>query len=167
MIATAVVATSAGIGGRSLRTQTDTERMRLSAARMTSLMRCATRSSNRCDSPVTTSAAAMVSRAVVDAVLERVGGPGRGQIELDVEVDLERLLPLPLLGEHADHAEGAQPPDLDAVGHTAGTLSGAPGPGHRRVATRPRPNGSSCLPLIRSMIVTACGPSGTRPAQRM
>ena len=39
-------------------------------------------------------------RPVVDGVGQGVGHPGRPQVDVEVEVDLERLGPLLLLGQH-------------------------------------------------------------------
>lgn len=54
--------------------------------------------------------------AVVHGVGQGVGARRGGEVQLEVEVDHERLAPLLLLGEHPVAPEGAQAAQLDAIG---------------------------------------------------
>ena len=57
----------------------------------------------------------VAERAVVDGVGQRVARTGRREVDEQLEVDLERLGPLLLLGQHAVHAHLAQAGDQDAI----------------------------------------------------
>ena len=57
----------------------------------------------------------VADRPVVDGVGERVAGTRRREVDEELEVDLERLRPLLLLGEHAVHAHLPQVRRSDAV----------------------------------------------------
>jgi len=76
-------------------------------------------------------------------VLEVVGVPGPAGVELDDDVDLERLRPLLLLGEDADGADGADAGQLDAIGVDGGPpLSGPGGTSTQLACSRPQCAGS-------------------------
>src|SRR3712207_7583878 len=67
--------------------------------------------------------------AVVDRLGEVVARAGGGEVDDRVEVDLERLGPLPLLGERPADAEGPEPAQLDAIavhGSVGGVTTRAP-----------------------------------------
>ena len=55
-------------------------------------------------------------RAVVDGVVQVVGPAGRGEVGLEVDVDLERLGAFALLGQDAATGRDLQPTQLDAIG---------------------------------------------------
>src|ERR1700693_3917185 len=91
-------------------------------------------------------------RAVVERVVEAVAGPGGAQVGLYVEVDLERLRPDLLLGQHAVGAHHPQPAQLDTA--PAGRSV------HHRVAERAtssRPTGPICRAASCSITVTVLG----------
>ena len=137
---TPTVSMSTASGGRSLRRPTVTPRMRWSTSRTASAtcqrqgleqgVRAGTRDGGGDH---------VGHRAVVDGVRQGVGHAGRSQVDVEVEVDLERLGPLLLLGQHPVGADTAQAAQLDAVARPAvarpsGRLGG-PGAGlagHRR-----------------------------------
>src|SRR5690606_37426233 len=104
-------------------------------------------------------------------------GRGGGQVDRQVEVDLQRLVLGPLEVEHPDPAPQAQAAQLDAVGrggHDEGEGDedeedddGDEGelPDDRAwsrscsaEATRLRPSGPSCRPVSRSVTEMAWGP---------
>ena len=86
-----------------------------------------------------------ITARVVDRVVEVVGSTRRAEIDLELEVDLERLGARLLLGEHAVHAEHRQARDQDRA-HSA--------PAWRRART------------MRSSIVIATISRPTAPSSR-
>jgi len=54
-------------------------------------------------------------QAVVDGVAEGVGAAGGGEVGTDVQVDLEGLGPLRLLGQRPVNAQQAEAPELDPI----------------------------------------------------
>ena len=102
-------------------------------------------------------------RPVVDGVAEVVAGTGDREVELDVEVDLERLVPLGFLGERAAAAEEPQPAQLDGVG-TGGQADASAARTLAR-ATSSRPGGPSWRERSCSLMAMARVDSGTRPAK--
>ena len=106
-------------------------------------------------------------RPVVDGVGERVGAPGGGQVGGQVDVDLEGLGPVSLLGQRPVGAEDPQPPQLDAVAQLAlpdFPLRGPLGPRFRARATSSRPGGPIWRELICSTMAMAWASVCTRPA---
>ncbi len=99
--------------------------------------------------------------AVVDGVDQRVAATRDGQVELDVEVHLERLRPDRLLGESAAQAEDPQAAQLDGVGGAQARASLASTPAR---ATSSRPGGPSWRERSCSLMAIARVVSGTRPA---
>ena len=110
------VASCCGTGGRSLRTVTDTASARSSASE-TSATRSASRSSKREPLGHDHALDHGTQRAVVDRVVERVGAGGGRKVEMKVDVDLERLWPLLLLGQRPADPGRDQPAELDPVAH--------------------------------------------------
>ena len=58
-------------------------------------------------------------RPVVDGVDQLVGGAGDPQVDVEVDVDLERLGPVVLLGQGPVGPDRPQPPQLDPVAQVA------------------------------------------------
>ena len=91
-------------------------------------------------------------RAVVDGVGQGVAGARRRQVDLEVEVDLERLVGRLLVGRAAPRHQ-PQAPQLDPVVTRPPTVA----------QSRPRPpargpSGPSWRPVRRSVTEMACGP---------
>src|SRR5690606_35743717 len=104
---------------------------------------------------------------VVDGVAEVVAGRGGGQVDGEVEVELQRLVLAPLEVQHADPPPQAQAAQLDAVGRGGhdgddGEEGEVPDWAWSRSwaaeATRLRPSGPSCRPVSRSVTEMAWGP---------
>ena len=94
-------------------------------------------------------------RAVVDRVGQLVGG-GRGvQVDVEVQVDLEGLGPLLLLGQGPMGAQEAQAAQLDAAQLALMV---------RARATSSRPGGPIWRELICSTMAMAWAEVGTSPA---
>ena len=55
--------------------------------------------------------------AVVDGVAELVAAPGVAQVDVEGEVDAQRLGDLPLVGQGADDGRHGEPVDVDPVVH--------------------------------------------------
>ena len=87
--------------------------------------------------------------------------PGRGQIELDVEVDLEGLRLGLLVGEHADDARDAEAAQLDQVCRGHGLLRDGGGEGDEVAPQGAQLAESSC-----STSDVAWGAIGTTSAHR-
>ena len=108
-------------------------------------------------------------RAVVEGVTEVVGGPRRGQVGHHVEVDLQRLAALLLLGERPAVAAGHEAAKLDPVGRCHVRVVWVvvhQSRGGGRVAasaTSSRPSGPSWRWVSRSTTVTVLGAESTRP----
>ncbi len=101
-------------------------------------------------------------RSVVDRVAQLVAGAGRRQVSLQVDVDLERLGPLGLLGQGAMGAEAAQAPKLDPVAQEE-----APVARERATATSSRPGVPiwrwvSCSRMEMAEAGAATSPANTR-----
>ena len=100
--------------------------------------------------------------AVVDGVGQGVAGTRRREVELDVEVDLQGLGPLGLLGQGAAAAEEPEAPQLDGVG--TGAQADASAASTPASATSSRPVGPSWRDRSCSLMAMARVVSGTSPA---
>src|SRR3546814_11719902 len=103
--------------------------------------------------------------AVVDRVVEAVGGAGGGQGEHDVDVEPEGLGLGLLVGQHADDARQPEAAQLDQVVGSHGRRPYGFGivPA---MPTRSRPSGHLWRDSRRSLTDVACGASGTKPDHR-
>ena len=98
-------------------------------------------------------------RAVVNGVGQGVGAAGLGQVGGQVEVDLERLGPVLLLGKGSVDTEQSQPRQPDAVRQDFDFSI------VRATATSSRPGGPIWRWLICSTIEMAWADNGTIPDQ--
>ena len=156
-------------GGRSLRTTSSTASMRPSTA--------STSVGQQVGEPLQQPDVArrgpaherLAQGAVVDGVVEVVRCRRGGEVDVHVDVDLDGLGHLELLGEHPDEGVEAEAPQLDDRRHARGsTGSGtgvAPGIDDAR-ATSSRPGARAGATSRRSMTVTEPGSSATMPIHR-
>ena len=101
-------------------------------------------------------------RAVVDGVGQHVARARGRQVELDVDVDLEGLRTVELLGQRTATAEEPQAAQLDGVGAAGqADASAARTPAS---ATSSRPDGPSWRDSSCSLMAMALVVSGTSPA---
>jgi hypothetical protein len=91
-------------------------------------------------------------RPVVDGVGQVVAGRRGGEVDLQVQVDLEGLGPFPFLGQDAVDAEGPQPSQLDQLSLI-----------DRARATSSRPGGPIWRELICSTMAMAWADEATIP----
>jgi hypothetical protein len=89
---------------------------------------------------------------VVDCVGQVVAGRGGREVDVQVQIDLEGLGPVPFLGLDAMDAEGPQPPQLDQLSLI-----------DRARATSSRPGGPIWRELICSTMAMAWADEATIP----
>ncbi len=98
-------------------------------------------------------------RSVVDGVGQGVGAAGGGEVGDQVEIDLEGLGPILLLGQCPVDADRPQPPQRDSVAQDFDRSMVS------AIATSSRPGGPIWRWLICSTMEMACADNGTMPDQ--